>query len=70
MKGFFGVSEKTAITMGDVFNLHFVKNTKVVAVETVEGTQLSVPLNSSLTFGVIYDPNEKEEEARGGIKVG
>ena len=28
-KGFYGVSDQTAVTTGDMFNLHFVKNTKV-----------------------------------------
>ena len=28
-KGFYGVSDQTAVTTGDLFNLHFVKNTKV-----------------------------------------
>ena len=55
--------------MGDVFHLHFMKNTKVIVMETAEGVQLSVPLNSSLMFGVVYSPNENEEEARRGFKV-
>ena len=27
-KGFYGVSDQTAVTTGDIFNLHFLKNTK------------------------------------------
>ena len=28
-KGFYGVSERTAVTTGDLLNLHFLKSTKV-----------------------------------------
>ena len=30
-KGFYGVSERTAVTTGDLLNLHFLKSTKVQA---------------------------------------
>ena len=35
-KGFYGESDQTAVTTGDIFNFHFTKNTKVVVVETKE----------------------------------
>lgn len=46
------------------------KNTKVMIAETAEKVQLSIPLNSSLMVGIIYDPNDNLEEARRGLKVG
>ena len=70
LQGFYGVSDQTAITIGDVFHLHFMKNTKVMIAETAEKVQLSIPVNSSLMVGIMYDPNNNVEEARRGLKVG
>ena len=67
-KGFYGVSDQTAVTTGDIFNFHFMKNTKVVVVETKEGIRLSIPLNSSIMASLLYDPHDNQEEALAGFK--
>lgn len=41
-----------------MFNVHLVKHTKVVRLSDSHGTIYSVPLNSSIEFGLVYDPIE------------
>lgn len=70
-KGFYGVSDETAVTTGDAFNLHFTKSVKVVVVETLPqqgSTEYSIPLNSSIRFSPLYNPHENLEEAKKGYR--
>lgn len=69
-KGLFGNTEETAVTAGDIFNFHFMKSTKVVTAETsgLQGTVLSIPVSSTIKFGLLYNPSDKLEEARKGFR--
>ena len=40
------------------------KSTKVVVLETSDGTLLSIPFNSSILFSVLYNPNDNLKEAK------
>ena len=67
-KGFYGVSDQTAITTGDKFVLHFTKNTKVMIAVGEDGrSSFSFPLNSSIQFGLIFNPNNNLEAAKKGL---
>ena len=44
------------ISTGDVYNLHFLKTVKVVSIQDFGGVNFSVPLNSSVKFGLLYNP--------------
>ncbi len=44
------------ISTGDVYNLHFLKKVKVASISDAGGVHFSVPLNSSVKFGVLYNP--------------
>lgn len=66
-KGFYGNSERTSVSEGDSFNIHFIKNTKVVCVEDGGGGEFKIALNSGIEFGMLFDPNNKREEAVAGF---
>ena len=44
------------ISTGDVYNFHFIKNEKVMSIQDAGGTHFSIPLNSSIQFGILYSP--------------
>ncbi len=46
------------VSTDDMFNVHLVKRAKVVRVNDSHGVIYSVPLNSSIEFGLVYDPME------------
>ena len=46
--------EEGAIASGEVYNIHFVKHTKVVRTIDCHGNTHNVPLNSAARFGIIY----------------
>ena len=55
VKGFVGKrGEEGAIASGEVYNIHFIKHTKVVRTIDCHGNTYNVPLNSAARFGIIY----------------
>ena len=46
--------EEGATASGEVYNIHFVKHTKVVRTIDCHGNTHNVPLNSAARFGIIY----------------
>ena len=44
------------ISAGDVYNFHFIKKEKVMAIQDAGGTRFAVPLNTEIQFGLVYDP--------------
>ena len=53
-KGYYGPDERTSISDGDMFSIHFFKQTKIVKVQDSNGYKYTVPLNSALEFGLVY----------------
>ena len=49
-------SNKAKICQGDVLDLHFVRQTKVVIMTSNNGEEYIVPLNSAIRFALTYDP--------------
>ena len=49
-------SGEVKISQGDVLDLHFVRQTKVVMLMSNEGKEYIVPLNSAIRFALTYDP--------------
>lgn len=68
-KGYCGPTEGTSISEGDSFKIHFTKKTTVVSVqyENDSDTKFLVPVNSSVPFGLVYDPNMNPAEAQLGL---
>ncbi len=40
-----------------MYNLHFLKKAKVVSITDAGGVHFSVPFNSSVKFGLLYNPD-------------
>ena len=67
-RGHSGPSERMTISAGDIMNIHFVRHTKVFsAAKSLRSKPFNVPLNSSVQFGLLYDPNDNLEEAKQGF---
>ena len=47
---------RSVISSGDVYNFHFIRNTKTMSIQDSCGTRYSIPFNSSITFGLVYNP--------------
>ena len=41
-----------------MYSIHFVKRVKVVHIVDIHNQQYSVPVNSSVEFGLVYDSNK------------
>ena len=67
-KGFCGPSEDTSISEDDCFNVYFVKHTKIVTVEYDNGSRYRVPLNSAISFGILYNPHNNLNDAMKGYR--
>ena len=67
-RGYCGPNEETSISEGDRFNMHFIKQTTVVAMEYENLNRYNVPLNSSIPFGIIYESHLKQSEALRGYR--
>ena len=67
-KGFCSSLTDLSISQDETFNFHFIKHTKVVSIRDSERKmEFSVPLNSSVEFSLVYDPNHNKEEAMNGF---
>ena len=67
-KGVYGDNEETTISSEDVYDVHFVRHREVVAVKDEHnGDTFSVPLNSTIKFGLLYNPNGSEQDALRGF---
>ena len=67
MNGFCSSSTDLSISQNEQFFFHFIKHTRVVTLKDSENLEeFSVPLNSSVKFGLLYDPNGIEDEAKAG----
>lgn len=58
--GFCAENDKDpTLDVEDIYNIHFPKRTEVVSICDITGSHYSIPLYSSLQFGVIYDPENE-----------
>ena len=67
-RGFYGTSDKWSISEGEYFNIHFVKYTKVVGATDALFGHYTIPLNSSVEFGVFYAPHGNIDAAFTGYE--
>ena len=64
-EGHYGMSSKYSISTDDRFNLHFKKRMKQVTIRTY-GEYYSIPLSTTIQFGLVYDPSSSLSEALDG----
>lgn len=60
VEGYSGATAQHTISNGDVYNIHFMKHQKVVTIRDSHGCPYSIPLNSSVQFGIVYDPDNEQ----------
>lgn len=57
---------RSIISAGDVYNFHFIKKEKVMSIQDAAGNSFSVPLNTAIQFGLVYDPaNDLKQAVKG-----
>ena len=66
-KGYHGNDERRCIAAEDVYNIHFVKHTKVVVLRDRRGVKFNIPLNSAVHFAPVFNPNNNIKEAMKGF---
>ena len=65
-RGYHGGDEKHSIATDDVYNVHFIKRTKVVVLKDRRGATFNIPLNSAVQFAPVFNPsNDPREPAKG-----
>ena len=67
-KGFYGSTERSSVSEGDIYNIHFVKKAKVVIVRDCSKVDYRIALNSSVEFGVLHNPEGNIQKALDGYK--
>ncbi|KAL5506258.1 hypothetical protein EMCRGX_G007863 [Ephydatia muelleri] len=67
-KGFYGLTERSSVSEGDIYNIHFVKKAKVVIVRDCSKVDYRIALNSSVKFGVLHNPEGNIQRALDGYK--
>ena len=65
-KGFYGLTERSSVSEGDIYNIHFVKKAKVVIVRDCSKVDYRIALNSSVKFGVLHNPEGNIQRALDG----
>ncbi len=66
LKGYCGQTTRLTLSSQDTFNVHFLKRVKVVVVQDAHGSPYSIPLNSAVEFGLVYDPNNDRSQGLEG----
>ena len=67
-RGFYGSNESFTLSEGDVYNIHFIKKTNVVTVKDCGQVKRRIAFNSSVQFGMLYNPQGNNQKARDGYK--
>ncbi len=61
------------VSANDQYNIHLLKHVRVARLRDMVGTDYSVPINSSIEFGLVFDPVEESrvsQQALSGTYVG
>ena len=66
--GYFGETDRDTFSEGDMLNVHFAKQVTVAVVDYGGGKVMRIPLNSTLQFSPLYDPQSNFKEAKKGFE--
>ena len=58
IRGYYGQSKDLELITDELYNVHFAKHQKVATIKDTQGTVYSVPLASTLQFGLVF--NERQ----------
>ena len=62
LEGFSGHTSELTISTADEYNIHFTKHQTVVTVKASSGELYSVPINSAIQFGLLYNPEKQPKK--------
>ena len=68
LQGYCSEDSEVNISTDDMYNIHFVKHTQVVTIRDEDGVTYSLPLESAMKFGLIYNPSSNLDEALSGYE--
>ena len=66
MEGYCSEDSEHNISSNDIYDIHFVKQTRVITLKDNNGFMHRIPLASSMMFGLVYNPNNNFDEALTG----
>ena len=67
-RGIYGMEERYSLANSDRCVIHFIKRRELVLIHDPKtNKEFSVPVNSAIKFGVVYNPRNQETEAMRGI---
>ena len=66
MEGYCSEDSEHNLSTNDVYDIHFVKQTRVIILKDNNGFMHRIPLASSMMFGLVYNPNNNLNEALTG----
>ena len=66
-KGFCSESTEVTMSQGEVFDLHFIKETKALLMADSNAIQYTVPMNTVANFAILYNPFKVERVAMLGF---
>ena len=67
-RGIYGMEERYSLSMSDKCIIHYVKKRDLVRIQDPQtNNEFSIPLRSAIKFALVYNPNNDEEQARGGL---
>ena len=62
LEGFSGHTSELTISTADEYNIHFTKHQTVVTVRASSGELYSIPINSAVQFGLLYNPEKQPKK--------
>lgn len=65
-QGYFDFERNFGVTTGEVYNLHFIKKTKSVSISDTMSQNYTLPLNASVEYSLLHNPDGDLERARAG----
>lgn len=66
MEGYCSEDSEHNLSTNDIYDIHFVKQTRVITLKDSDGFMHQIPLASSMKFGLVYNPNNNLTEALAG----
>lgn len=68
-KGVYGMEERYSLASSDMCIIHHIKRRELIQIQDpMRNKEFSVPLNTAIKFGVLYNPNNMDREAMKGFE--
>lgn len=65
-QGYFDFERNFGVTTGEVYNMHFIKKVRSVSLLDSHSQRHILPLNASVEYSILHDPDGDQERARAG----